>query len=128
MERTVGGSVVVEGLLVIGLLALMVTGGMSLAGAQSDTLRTRANDNLAQWQRPDQGWGDADVPLYINQFGDPEARIESALARHLPTQGAQWAVIQPLPHALSYLSGLKPFSELRGYRRGGLGIPVEMQP
>lgn len=115
----------IEALLVMGVLAASLLGLKQWFAQQHQVLQqTQAQHDLA-WQSEDAGW---QANLYIPDAVQSAQQTRDQINRWLPIQGAQWAALQPAPHALSHLSSLKPFADLRGYSRDGLGMPVRVQP
>lgn len=106
----------------IGVLAVTMLGLKQLGQRQIETVEQMSEQAAQTWRPTDLGW---QSDLWV-----PERHIDLAERIHqvLPTEGLGWALLQPAPHALSTWSGLKPLSELSGYERGGLGLPIEVKP
>lgn len=102
------------------VLAACVFGVKQLGSAQTTGLEQIERQAVSTWRPSQVGWNQG---LWV-----PARAIDLSERIHkvLPTEGWSWALLQPAPHALSALSGLKPLSELRGYDQQGLGLPIEV--
>ena len=112
----------------MGAVAALVSGALKLAAEHQRQLSKHQSRAVTVWTPTQLGWGSDENPLYVPDSGAPEAQIHNELTSTLPVSGVQWSALQPLSHSLSYLAGLKPFSELRGYQRSGLGLPIRIEP
>lgn len=106
----------------------LALGLKQMADQQVDILRGLAAKDERAWQVEPGTWNGQPESIYRANPTRSTETLTQKVDRWLPVRGTDWALLQPLPHALSYLSGLKPLKDLVGYQRSGLGIPVQVEP
>ena len=112
----------IETVLAIAALIALAGGMQQWFVAQQEYMNEQSDAQVAMWQQGEVGWTDQ----LLIQAEQPD--LEAEATRHLPTSGAAWIAVQPGVHALSFFRALKPFADLRGYDRSGLGLPIEVAP
>ena len=128
LGRRARGAGIVEGLVVIACVTALALGLKQMAAQQAEVLRGLAAKDEIAWQIKPGTWNDQAEAIYRANPTRSTETLTQKIDRWLPVHGADWALLQPLPHALSYLSGLKPLKDLVGFQRSGLGIPVQVEP
>lgn len=112
----------------IACVTALALGLKQMAGQQAEVLRGLAAKDERAWQIKPGTWNDQAEAIYRANPTRSSDTLTQKVDRWLPVRGADWALLQPLPHALSYLFGLKPLKDLAGYQRSGLGMPVQVEP
>ena len=112
----------------IACVTALALGLKQMAAQQAEVLRGLVAKDEIAWQIKPGTWNGQTESIYRANPTRSTETLTQKIDRWLPVHGADWALLQPLPHALSYLSGLKPLKDLAGYQRSGLGIPVQVEP
>ena len=112
----------------IACVTALALGLKQMAAQQAEVLRGLAAKDEIAWQIEPGTWNGQTESIYRANPTRSTETLTQKVDRWLPVRGTDWALLQPLPHALSYLSGLKPLKDLAGYQRSGLGIPVQVEP
>ena len=112
----------------IACVTALALGLKQMAAQQAEVLRGLAAKDEIAWQIKPGTWNGQTESIYRANPTRSTETLTQKIDRWRPVRGTDWALLQPLPHALSYLSGLKPLKDLVGFQRSGLGIPVQVEP
>ncbi|MGB0957012.1 MAG: hypothetical protein ACPGUF_00960, partial [Litorivicinus sp.] len=101
--RHARGSALVELILLSGVVVALLAGVRELASGQEQALAEKADQHQSLWTVATPGaHTQGHRSLWVAEGAVSAAEAESRAMAGLPSSGASWAAIQPLPYALSY--------------------------